>query len=190
METLTWKRAWLTVAFVLTCAVVTGLVAYGVVTHKEAGFTPGGSSRWERPDFPLTIFVADQDEKWDDENREALHGAVGTINFRLGFPAFKVVGTDRPDPKISMQLQVPYEEGKMETSGLATCKKGWCKVEICNVPTVTEMTLAIRHELGHVLGLAHDDFEDSLMFGGELNSDQQYRLTDYDRSIIRARYSP
>jgi predicted Zn-dependent protease len=51
------------------------------------------------------------------------------------------------------------------------------------------MTLAIRHELGHVLGLDHDDFEDSLMYSGELNANQQYRLTDYDRSLIRARYS-
>jgi hypothetical protein len=183
------KKWWPQVLLAFGCCLATSAVVYGVLTHQEAGFTPGGSTRWERPDFPLTIFVADQDEKWDDENSEALHSAVGTINFRLGFPAFRVVGTDRPDPKISMQLQVPYEKGKMETSGLATCEKGWCKVQICNVPTVTEMTLAIRHELGHVLGLAHDDFEDSLMYGGELNADQQYRLTDYDRSIIRARYS-
>ena len=173
----------------LTVAAI-ALVAYGVMTHKEAGFTKGGSTRWERSDFPLTIFIAAQDVMWDDENREALHSAVGVTNYRLGFPAFRVVGKDKPDPKVSMRFQVPYEEGVMETSGLATCKKGWCKVEICNVPTVTEMTLAIRHELGHVLGLDHDDFEDSLMFGGELNSGQQYRLTDYDRSIIRARYSP
>jgi len=79
----------LTVTLIVACIAVVALVIQGVMTHKEAGFTPGGSTRWERPDFPLTIFVADQDEKWDDENSEALHSAVGTINSRLGFSAFR-----------------------------------------------------------------------------------------------------
>jgi hypothetical protein len=170
----------------LTVAAI-ALVIYGVLTHKEAGFTAGGSTRWEKSDFPLRVSVVQQDMSLDGMNREALSTAMSQMNWRLGFKAFQLANKDA---HVAFLFQVPYEKGKMETSGLATCKKGWCKVEICNVPTVTEMTLAIRHELGHVLGLDHDDFEDSLMYGGELKEGQQYRLTDYDRSLIRAKYSP
>lgn len=174
-------------SFIGVCIAAIILVVYGVLTHKEAGFTAGGSTRWERGDFPLRVSIVQQDMTLDDMNRESLSTAMSLMNHRLGFAAFQIANEDA---HVAFLFQVPYEKGRMEKSGLATCKEKWCKVEICNVPTVTEMTLAIRHELGHVLGLDHDDFEDSLMYGGELNAGQQYWLTDYDRSIIRAKYAP
>lgn len=177
-------------SFIGVCVGVVILIVYGVLTHKEAGFTPGGKTRWEKSDFPLSIAIVKQDDELGKMNAKALMGAVDALNSRLGFEAFAYPDVLPCKADVEVNFQVPYEKDRMETSGLATCKKGRCQVDICNTATLAATSLAVRHELGHVLGLDHDDFEDSLMYGGELNAGQQYRLTDYDRSIIRARYAP
>ena len=178
--------------FSTALSMVVALVIYAVATHGESGFS-SKAYKWNKKDFPLPVGIVNEDPKLSQLNREALRSAVSITNNRLGFQAFQISSAGAfwyERVRITVEFQVPYEKDKMEHSGLATCMQDFCRVQICNVGTLAGTVLALRHELGHVLGLAHDDFEDSLMYEGGLNENQQYRLTDYDRSIIRARYAP
>lgn len=44
---------------------------------------------------------------------------------------------------------------------------------------------AMCHELGHFLGLAHDDDPESIMYGRTVEG--EFRLTDKDRDLVRGR---
>jgi predicted Zn-dependent protease len=48
------------------------------------------------------------------------------------------------------------------------------------------LAVAMRHELGHCLGLAHDEYEESIMF--KVASDRQTHVSEHDKKLLRETY--
>ncbi len=181
-----WK--FMLVIFVVLCVASVAGVIYGVMTHEEAGFMEG-HPRWQQGDFPLVVCVFDDT---DDDFRHASQ-TVGLINDRLGFSALRVATAPYDAGfrcRVSVIYGVPAEAGETDGGGFAEWSGGACEVGVVNV-TGELRSLVLQHELGHCLGLEHDDFESSIMRRAQSpTAEGQYpaQITDYDRGLLRAAY--
>lgn len=195
-----WK--FMAIAIAVLFAVVIVLLVIGITTHTEPGLQPD-VPRWSRGDFPLSVCAAHDDEPDAGEHNDRLASltyAIETINSRLGFGVFRF--TVEGECQVHFLFNVPYEAGEWDgpggdseivhSGGRATL----CRVETSNVAGEL-LTLTVEHELGHCLGLAHDDFASSIMrdpdlYPMESTPDRQFppRITDFDRNLLRGMYAP
>lgn len=155
-----WK--FMMVIFVVLTAVSIAGVIYGVLSHDEPGFIDGPP--WGPADFPLETCVGSYGAtRANDADLDNARYVVSLINDRLGFEAYAIVG-DMPARlcRITVTYDVPVEAGWMDPGGVATLGEGYCAVETSNVAGELR-TLAVYHELGHCLGLAHDPESTSIM---------------------------
>lgn len=186
-------RSWEFMAIILAVLALVAaiLVAVGVSTHEEPGLMPDAVT-WPRDRFPLTVCPEAYLDTSDDllEAVTAVGEASDVINDRLGFPALEV-RTDDCDVRVT--VGVPTEPG-MEPGGDARIAHGpICHVRTANTGTSELRHLVLQHELGHCLGLAHDDFETSIMRPVQTPTpDRTFppRITDHDRDLLRALYGP
>jgi len=182
-----WKFA-VGVVIVLSVLAVAG-VLYGVSTHTEAGLmqvTP----EWVVDDFPLTVCPSSYVEP-QEAAVLAVHNAVGTTNTRLGFKAFEIdcQGT----PAVTVLVGVSAERGQMNEGGVADIRPRSCAVQTANTGTAELLDLVLQHELGHCLGLAHDDFESSIMRPRQSPTpDMAFppSITDSDKALLVRLYGP
>lgn len=180
-----WKFAVMVVVGLSVLAVAG--VLYGVSTHTEAGLmqvTP----EWAADDFPLTVCPSSYVEP-QEAAVLAVHNAVSTTNTRLGFKAFEIdcQGT----PAVTVIVGVPAERGQMNEGGVADIRPRSCAVQTANTGTAELLDLVLQHELGHCLGLAHDDFESSIMRPRQSPTpDMAFppSITDSDRAMLALRY--
>ena len=68
-----------------------------------------------------------------------------------------------------------------------------CLVTTNNTGTVDMLDLVLQHELGHCLGLAHDDYTESIMYGGagralRVTSGFPPHISDSDRELLRHQF--
>lgn len=180
----------------LTTAVV-GLIVYGVLTHKESGLLQACATLPARvADYTGTCF----DVKWhklplsvygigDKDQARVLRNEVGAINAQLGFHALKISSSADADVSVLFN-QAPAKnlpkEGGTTTHYFAAdnfAKKA--EIRVYNVVLIELLGPVIQHELGHAIGLAHDDFRSSIMMIG---SGTGSRITDYDRALLRKLY--
>jgi len=186
-------RSWKFMAIILAVlALAAGiLVAVGVATHEEAGLMPDAPT-WPRERFPLAVCPEAYLDTSDDlmEAVTAVGEACDATNQRLGFPALEV-RTD--DCDVTVLVGVPSEPG-MEPGGDARFRSGpSCAIRTANTGTSEILHLVLQHELGHCLGLAHDDFDTSIMRPVQTPTpDRTFppRITDADRELLRALYGP
>lgn len=188
-----WKFAM--IIFAVLCVAAVAGVIYGVVTHTEPGLMPGAPF-WTREEMPLPVCVHSygaEDGIDDPVLAEDYDHAVSMItltNDRLGFAALEPSGGDAC--LILMTYGVPSEVGWQEPGGTAEPTRGYCTVQISNV-TGELKSLVVQHELGHCLGLDHDDWEGSIMRREQSPTpDRAYppRITDSDRELLRSLYAP
>lgn len=188
-----WKFTAIIVAIIAVLAIAG--VIYGVTTHVEAGF----DEEWpEWSGMPLVVcprsYVDEPTQTTAAQN--AVDHAVEVTERRLGFHAFNVQYV-LPDTSCDIVITVgaPTERGDLDPGGDADIVDGRCVVRTANTGTTELLDLTIQHELGHCLGLAHDDYQGSIMVGGEGRAlrhtpDGQFppRITDWDVDLLRRRY--
>lgn len=196
--------------------VVSALIAYGVLSHKEPGYmtvTPG----WERSQFPLQVCAIAYADRTicnptgmvcDDSGLnlscdalEVVTDAVKATNTRLGFEALEVAGDHC---QITATIGVPVEHGSLgnpnsgwtDAGGNAFIRPGSVAIETANVHGELR-DLVLQHELGHALSLDHDSYPQSIMFGGEGNDLAPTPagqippwISDSDRELLRHDFGP
>jgi len=181
--------------FAIFAVSVTAAVIAGVVQHEEDGFAHPGRS-WDHA--PLTVACRGY-VPTEDEACETAQSVVATINTRLGFPMLQ--WNDSPGSEdIDIAMRAPIEVGgdhrdsaggHFELSGSGDTYTH-CNIWTMNVSGPDDLEwLVLYHELGHCLGLDHDDYGLSIMHPAQ----QRTRdggippwFSDWDRRLLRERY--
>lgn len=211
-------------AFVVLAVAAAVLVFVGVMTHKEPGllgacFGPDGrvevyestgasgcpEVRWDASRVPLRVHASTSNPYPPAEPGEATRGAIDFINARLGFDLFRYVEEGVADVEVRVGEAVEVGagatlDGLARAGGDASHRLvgGLLSAEVrtANTGTVGVLHRVLVHELLHAAGLAHDPFEDSVMFprtrGGpdEVGRLDRLWITDSDRATLRELYAP
>lgn len=186
-----WK--FMAIIIAILTAVVVGLLVFGIGTHAEAGLAEA-RPLWESTPIDVCASAYTGTPADNGDAIDATAHAVDTTNERLGFAAY-VMSTTGCDTTVI--VGAPTESGWRDPGGDAQFDAGrpGCTIRTANTGTGEPLALTLQHELGHCLGLAHDDFSVSIMFGGPGHAlsptpDRQFppRITDADRETLRALY--
>lgn len=194
-------QLWLFAGFVV---IVGGLITFGVLTHSEAGLTRPGTT-WEKAKFPISV-SAKAYAGPDQDAVSSVQSAIKAVNSRLGFSALALV--DGPGT-IQVTIGVPQESSNSapiayDTLALkdaggffrvnaASGSKHWvnCLIETSNTGSSVILYQVLQHEFGHCLGLAHDDFTQSIMYPTQAEYEGlPPTFTDSDRKLLRKLYAP
>jgi hypothetical protein len=205
-------------AIVLITVVAVVFLVLGITQHKESGLMRAclneGSGYYNydgdcfdvRMDghgpFEVDIYLDPQIEPAMNYRR-ILRAALGNINRRLGRELL-LVG-DLTDRSCSGGTHICYSpeslpgpewldaEGSARhfRMGEAAVPPIICEVTTSNTGDEEMELLVLEHELGHCLGLAHDDFELSIMRRVQTPTPQGEMgpwITDHDRDLLRETY--
>jgi hypothetical protein len=190
-----WKFLAVVVSVIFAAAIV--LLVIGISSHDEAGLI-ANVPQWEPAHFPLPVCVDDADSGDMEVNRRLIRSVAEETNARLGFAAVE----HSPAPcRVRVAFGVPFEAGVWEAPGGHSAiqhvagRAQACQVQISNVPNGL-LHLVLKHELGHCLGLAHDDFAASIMrdpvrFPMRQPAPREFPpdFTSHDRDLLRRLYA-
>lgn len=166
-------------------------VAYGVMTHSEPGLSTSSIS-WPEDRIPLDVCP----HSYVGSSTDAVlvvAEAITTTNERLGFEVFRP-SLDPESCDVTVEIGVPAEVGWMDPGGDARVVNGpVCEVRTSNTGTTEILGLVLQHELGHCLGLDHDEWDGSIMRREQSSTPSGQlppRITDLDRALLVDLYGP
>ncbi len=159
---------------------------------------PKGHLRWDKADLPLVLFVQSSLSPYYVEQ---LKHAVIEIEDAVGRALFVIVEGAEEAENITkgsqmsrgcVLVQVSAKDVPPLAAGVASVKNRKSTAKIISAIVslrgdlgYTAVEPVIRHELLHVLGLAHDEIPRSIMYprtrGGQV-------ITEKDRGILRKLY--
>ena len=184
------------VAFIVIAVIASIALYYGITHHTEPTVTDSG--QWSREDFPLQVHI----QRYTAEGLIPDEIAVGVdamedVNRQLGFAAF-IQAVSPEQAKVRLILGHPPEEGWDMRGGhfILRGEGGMftdCDAFSSNVPEYPVHVRVLVHELGHCLGLVHDESEYSVMYPYQLDyagteDIPPPRITTDDRQALRALY--
>jgi len=157
---------------------------------------------WPQKQIPITVAPASADGQAlgeDEDGYVALDQAITDFNRQVGFTLFRV------EPELGSASAVARLGGAFRSGGespppgyvthrrVATGLRGHVFIRSDVVADSRLLHVVLLHELGHLAGLAHDDFTLSIMFplsreeweSGEMST---AHVTDRDKANLRHRY--
>lgn len=177
------------VAFTGLAGIVAVSVSYERCVEPKQPLWDESARVW--PHAPLTV-------TWDPSlDGDAIRAAMAMYNDRTGCQLL-VAAYDRSDIIIRHGNEPPCsivdapQPAPEDMARAYLCLDGTAEIHVLDIGrTRWAQNLMVQHELGHVLGLAHDDFSASLMFARVLDfaeAKPHPRLTDKDAEGLRERY--
>lgn len=203
MKNWSWKTWVMVVAFAAIAVTALALAIVGVATHEEPGLT-NPAARWDH--VPVSVSCAGYVPA-DDSACSTVSDVVSTVNSRLGFTMLsyvppEVVTGGEEAAEIHVYMRSPVEAGSdgpcgapgecFELAGSGEVYEE-CRVRTMNVSGPSDLEwLVVYHGLGHCLGLAHDDYEQSIMRPVQRATPDRMTppwISDHDRDLLRERYA-
>ncbi len=200
------------VVIAVLSAMAMGLLIYGALMHEEAGlmgvcfengipkqYEPNGADecppvQWDRDRFPLKVFGTNARPGINYDAAGVTKSAIDAVNSRLGFDAMEWI--DGQDADVVVTIGYPTGEGFLDAAGgdaRLTRSDGrlLCFVRTANVSSEEMLHWVLYHELGHCLGLAHDESDQSIMRPRQ-HGQRWFGpwISDSDRSLLRELYGP
>jgi len=197
---------WSKILFAVVTLALAAWIAYAIATHVEAGLMsacklPDGRYDYAGNCFPvrmlteqipigITLVVIDDARGYSTKVAgETLERAIQTLNNQIGCEVFTsnlslglpyVTATFNVDPD-AMASKSGLPDDFAQVSHQMVGNALYAQIDISSKKT-PQLYAGLLHELGHVVGLAHDAFADSIMF--ERSARDYHRFTDSDRTLI------
>jgi hypothetical protein len=214
-----WKNVLSVVVFVVLCAAVVMLIVYGRSTYTEPGLLQvcwqlDGQACYaddcqcqERDPLiwsqgvPLTVVTVDNEGRVLSPAPDVVGGAMRDINSQLR-ATFLEAGTDLATADIVLTYRAAFEVDAER--GYVDRDPGYCRHWIedgrLRAAVYVRPAGALRHEyrvtfheLGHALGLAHDEHTGSIMYPTVWDDRDDARMSftmfsEWDRRVLRETY--
>lgn len=209
----------ITIGAAVLLVVVVGLLIWGISTHKEevalstcwengrAIFVEGQEQdcpegqrvkiQWDRNKIPLKVLVVDSNlnplSRESEEYRE-VESAIEEINSQFRFTLLQISSEEND---IEVLWGVAYTNNESNPAGYCEFRgeNGLVVSATVGIRDTSSIRLTrkiLLHELGHAIGLGHDDFTGSIMFpiteDDTMEDMRLDRFTDDDVEYIRERY--
>ncbi|MFA6049870.1 MAG: matrixin family metalloprotease [Candidatus Paceibacterota bacterium] len=189
--------------------VVLGLLAWAIGTHVTGNSGEPGlmSVCWRangQADFNTSVCSTPEEVRWDRSqvplvvrgpDHPQLHSAIQSANTQVGCEVLQWQESDgSSDFDILVSLDVPMTAGTDHPGGATSFRrdasgrmKAYADV-FAGGMDATMLVKVISHELGHALGLAHDDWSGSIMRPAQRSGLEFVRISDNDRRILHDLY--
>jgi len=173
----------------IAIALVATLIAFGVLTRDKGVMT---IAQWDPKRLPFTLIVEETLDGRRPQIREALRWAVSWWNKALDFEVFVPIGSvglgdtipvmtmDREGRALALTRHTTNDAGEILSAAV------YVDLDLSAKVNRTELRRGLAHELGHLLGLAHDDVTDSVMYSKATGSEPI--LTEADRALLITMY--
>lgn len=148
--------------------------------------------KWDKELFPLKVYATTDNDYLESTYKQTVGYATNWMNTSFGFQLFEI--TDDIDSDIYIKVGVPHGSwgvGAIDANGACYHNQvvDGMKVTIftSNVVTPSELSAVLVHELGHAIGLGHNDVEESFMHIPTLTLDK-IRVRDSNKELIQTLY--
>ena len=143
---------------------------------------------------PMMVYL----EKGSESQYDIFQRAVDDLNTQAGFELFRPNRIDHVSAFYNSRIFFDEPAQGKKLGWVSHSKSGEKVVGQIHISSAVasdrELFLVLQHELGHLIGLAHDDYNMSIMFPSELNEWETGafstpHLSDTDKRILNELYN-